>query len=221
MTTDSANSDFRVLALISGRGSNLKALLDNQHSFRIFKVLTDNPDAKGLAHAESLGIETAVIDPKEHRPRSAFHKALLQACVDSCPDLIVLAGFMRILQPELIERFYGRIVNIHPSLLPLFPGLDTHQRALEAGAKEHGCTVHYVDTGVDTGPVIAQASCTCLPSDTESELAARVLKLEHQLFPFVINAIAAGEIRFSNSGTIELSESVRRSARELGFIGGQ
>lgn len=218
VTTDSRNSDFRVLALISGRGSNLQALLRHQESFRIFKVLTDKPTAEGLRHAHASGVATTTLDPLQLGSKAAFHAALRQTCEEANPDLIVLAGFMRILRPELIEQFYGRIVNIHPSLLPAFPGLDTHRRALEAGVSTHGCSVHYVDSGVDTGPLIAQAACACLPGDTESKLAARVLELEHTLFPWAINAIAAGDISLLSDGTVALSDRIRRSAKELNFI---
>ncbi|NLF25606.1 MAG: phosphoribosylglycinamide formyltransferase [Deltaproteobacteria bacterium] len=184
-------NDFKVLVLISGRGSNLKALIDQAVDFRIIAVLSDEPDAKGLKFADEAGIPKHVF----HVGKKLLKQAILEKCREISPDLIALAGFMRILQPEFVREFYGKLVNIHPSLLPDLPGLNTHKRAIQAGINKHGCTVHYVDNGVDTGPIIAQSSCAVTPDDTEESLSAKVLALEHRLYPWVVNNIARGQIK--------------------------
>ena len=173
---------------------------------RIAAVISNKADAKGLEFAQAHGIPTAVVANKEYATRAEFDAAL-QAVIDGfAPDLVVLAGFMRILTPSFVAHFDGRMLNIHPSLLPLFPGLHTHQQALDAGETVHGATVHFVTAELDHGPVVAQATVDVLPGDTESTLAARVLVQEHQLYPRAIRlfiedrlSIANGEVHIANA----------------------
>lgn len=170
-----------VVVLISGRGSNLQAILDA--GVPVSAVISNQPGAVGLAVAESRGIPTAVVEHRRFPTREAFDIALATEIDRHAPRLVALAGFMRVLTPGFVARYAGRLVNIHPSLLPEFPGLDTHARALAAGAKRHGCTVHFVTEALDHGPVIAQASVPVVPGDTADTLAARVLAEEHLLYP--------------------------------------
>lgn len=186
----------RVAILISGGGSNMVALVQSMtgdHPARPVLVLANDPAAKGLERAAALGVPTAAVD---HRPfgkdRAGFEAALLQPLLAARPDVICLAGFMRILTPDFIRRFGGRMLNIHPSLLPKYPGLHTHQRALEAGDAEAGCTVHEVTAELDAGPVLGQARVPVLPGDTAETLAARVLVEEHRLYPAVLRRFAGG-----------------------------
>ena len=173
--------------LISGRGSNMEALIeaarDPDYPARIALVLSNKPDAGGLEIARAAGIPTVVID---HRPfgkdREAHERQVHQALVDAGVRIVALAGYMRVLTPWLVDAWAGRMLNIHPSLLPAYPGLDTHARALADGVAEHGCTVHLVTAGVDEGPVLGQARVPVLPGDDEATLAARVLAVEHELY---------------------------------------
>ena len=179
-----------IVILISGRGSNMEAVVRAAQAegwtARIAAVISNRADAKGLAFAQAQGIPTAVVPSKEFASRAAFDAAL-QAEIDRfAPDLVVLAGFMRILTSPFVEHYAGRMLNIHPSLLPDFPGLDTHRQALEAGRREHGATVHFVTAELDHGPVVAQARVPVLPGDTEDTLAARVLVEEHKLYPHAV-----------------------------------
>lgn len=192
----------RFAILVSGRGSNMEnivrtALADPAFPGVIACVASDNPDAAGLAIARGLGVE-AFHHPPGPRWRTRMEenseRDLARRLVDAGIDYVLLAGFMRMIKEPLLEAFPGRIVNIHPSLLPAFPGLDTHRRALEAGAAEHGCTVHFVDAGMDTGRIIGQAVVPVLPGDDEDSLASRVLAREHALYPRVVRLLAAGEI---------------------------
>lgn len=180
-----------IAVLLSGRGSNLAALLEAQANgapYRIALVGSNQPQAPGLDIARKAGIRAFALDHRQFgRDRAAFEAALDALIAPHAIDMIALAGFMRVLSPYFVERWQGRMINIHPSLLPAFPGRDTHQRALTAGVKLHGCTVHYVTTGVDEGPIIAQAGVPVLPDDTAVTLGARVLKAEHVLYP---NALA-------------------------------
>ena len=196
-----SRSRKRVAVLISGRGSNLQALIDAAVSedfpAEIALVVSDRSDAQGLQRAERAGIASRVLVPKELGGRAAFEQALEQALREADIDLICLAGFMRILGADFVGRWQGRLINIHPSLLPAFPGLDTHQRALEAGVKLHGCSVHFVDAGVDSGPIIGQAAVPVLPDDEPESLAARVLTAEHRLYPRCLGLICLGEIHLS------------------------
>ena len=186
----------RITVLISGRGSNLAALIDATRDGRIdgavTHVISNRPEAAGLMIARSHGIATTVIDHRVFASREAFDAALGDAIDATAPDLVVLAGFMRILGDAFVRRFAGRMINIHPSLLPRYPGLDTHRRALADGAKVHGCTVHLVTLDVDGGPVIAQAEVPVLAGDDPETLAKRVLDVEHRLLPGVVAAWCAG-----------------------------
>jgi phosphoribosylglycinamide formyltransferase-1 len=179
-----------IVILISGRGSNMEAVVRaaqaEQWPARIAAVISNKVDAGGLAFAAAHGIPTAVVANKDFATRAEFDAALQQQIDRFAPDLVVLAGFMRILTPAFVAHYDGRLLNIHPSLLPLFPGLHTHQQALDAGEVEHGATVHFVTAELDHGPVVAQARVPVLPGDTEDTLAARVLVQEHQLYPRAI-----------------------------------
>ena len=179
-----------IVILISGRGSNMEAIVRaasaEQWPARIAAVISNRPEAAGLAFAASQGIATAVVPSRDYPSRAAFD-AILQQTIDTFqPDLLVLAGFLRILTPEFVSHYAGRMVNIHPSLLPAFPGLDTHQRALDGGVSEHGATVHIVTPELDHGPILAQARVAVLPGDTAETLGARVLEQEHLLYPRTI-----------------------------------
>ena len=187
----------RVAILISGGGSNMLALvrsMTGDHPARPVLVASNDPAATGLAKAAALGVPTAAVD---HRPfgkhRTAFEAALLAQIAAARPDILCLAGFMRILTPGFIKAFEGRMLNIHPSLLPKYPGLHTHARALAAGDAEAGCTVHEVTAALDAGPVLGQARVPVLPGDTEDSLSDRVLKMEHQLYPAVLRRFASGD----------------------------
>ncbi|WP_300750369.1 phosphoribosylglycinamide formyltransferase [Janthinobacterium sp.] len=179
-----------IVILISGRGSNMEAVVRaaqaEQWPARIAAVISNRADAQGLVFAAEHGIATAVVANKDYASRDAFDAAL-QAVVDSfAPDLVVLAGFMRILTAPFVEHYAGRMLNIHPSLLPLFPGMATHRQAIEAGVTEHGATVHFVTAELDHGPAVASAVVPVLPGDTEESLSARVLVQEHLLYPRAI-----------------------------------
>ena len=179
-----------IVILISGRGSNMEAVVRaaqaEQWPARIAAVISNRADAQGLVFAAEHGIATAVVANKDYASREQFDAAL-QAVIDGfAPDLVVLAGFMRILTPPFVEHYAGRMLNIHPSLLPLFPGMATHRQALEAGVTEHGATVHFVTAELDHGPAVASAVVPVLPGDTEESLSARVLVQEHLLYPRAI-----------------------------------
>lgn len=185
--------------LISGRGSNMEALLsaaeDPAYPAKPVLVASNRPDAKGLETAAAAGIPTLAIDHKLYgKDREAFERALDKALTDAGTEIIALAGFMRVLTPWFVSRWEGRMINIHPSLLPKYKGLDTHQRAIDAGDTEAGCTVHWVTAGVDEGEIIAQASVPILPGDTAETLAARTLPEEHRLYPRAL-AIACARLR--------------------------
>ncbi|MGK5071247.1 phosphoribosylglycinamide formyltransferase [Janthinobacterium sp. AD80] len=179
-----------IVILISGRGSNMEAVVRaaqaEQWPARIAAVISNRADAQGLVFAAEHGIATAIVANKDYASREQFDAAL-QAVIDGfAPDLVVLAGFMRILTPPFVEHYAGRMLNIHPSLLPLFPGMATHRQALEAGVTEHGATVHFVTAELDHGPAVASATVPVLPGDTEDSLSARVLVQEHLLYPRAI-----------------------------------
>jgi len=182
----------RIVVLISGRGSNLRALVEAGLPCDIVAVISNRPDAGGLAFAAQHGIATQVVDHTAFAGREAFDAALGDAIDAFAPELVVMAGFMRMLTPGFIRRFAGRMVNIHPALLPAFTGLDTHARAIERGCMVHGCTVHYVTEGMDEGPIIAQATVPVLPDDDAETLATRVLAEEHRLYPAVLRAWSEG-----------------------------
>ena len=187
-----------IVILISGRGSNMQAIVaaaTSQHwDARITAVISNRQEAEGLAFAEQQGIPTAVVSNKQYSTRSEFDAAL-QAQIDQfAPDLVVLAGFMRILTPEFVQHYAGRMINIHPSLLPNFTGLHTHRQALQAAVSEHGATVHVVTPELDHGPILGQARIPVVAGDNEESLAARVLEQEHVLYPSVIKQIIDGTI---------------------------
>ena len=197
-----------IVILISGRGSNMEAIVRaraaQQWPARIAAVISNKPDARGLAFAASHGIPTAVVPNKEFPTRAAFDAALQETIDRFAPDLVVLAGFMRILTAPFVEHYAGRMLNIHPSLLPLFPGLHTHRQALDAGVAEHGATVHFVTAELDHGPAVIQARIPVLPGDTEDSLAERLLAEEHVIYPKAVRlfiedrlSIENGEVRIA------------------------
>lgn len=194
---------LRVAVLVSGGGTNLQALLDHgSPSFRVACVASNRPGAYALERAAAHGVPTVVVDHKQFPDRPAFERALLQALAPHRPELVVLAGFMRVLSPTLIEAFERRIVNVHPALCPAFPGMHAARQALAAGARVTGCTVHLVDVGVDTGPILAQAAVPILDDDDEERLQRRIQQQEHRLFPRVIEAIADGRVTVDESGRV-------------------
>lgn len=191
-----------IVILISGRGSNMEAVVRAAQGegwpARIAAVISNKPEAKGLDFARSLGIPTAVVANKDYPTRAEFDAALQEAIDRFAPDLVVLAGFMRILTAPFVEHYAGRMLNIHPSLLPLFPGLGTHQQALDAGEREHGATVHFVTAELDHGPMVAQARIPVLPGDTEDSLAARVLVEEHKLYPHAVRLFVEDRLKIEH-----------------------
>ncbi len=188
-----------IVILISGRGSNMQAIVAAAQAqkwpAKIAAVISNRADAEGLAFAQQHGIPTAVVVSKSYPSRDQFDAALLAQIEQYAPDLVVLAGFMRILTPQFVQHYQGRMLNIHPSLLPDFKGLDTHQQALLAGVKEHGATVHLVTAELDHGPILDQVKVPVFPDDTEASLAGRVLAQEHILYPRVIRQIVEGTLR--------------------------
>ena len=187
-----------IVILISGRGSNMQAIVAaakaQKWPARIAAVISNRADAEGLIFAAEQGIATAVVVSKNFPSRQEFDAALQEKIDQYSPDLIVLAGFMRILTPQFVQHYAGRIVNIHPSLLPKFTGLHTHRQVLQAGDSEHGATVHIVTSELDHGPVLGQVRVPVLPDDTEASLASRVLVQEHKLYPLVIRQFLEGEL---------------------------
>ena len=190
----------RVVVLISGNGSNLQALLDWSHRpdshYEIVGVLSNRPEAYGLTRAQQAGIPTAVIDHTAHDSREAFDAALVAQIDRWAPQWVVLAGFMRILTPVFTDHYLGRAVNIHPSLLPRYRGLHTHRRALEAGDREHGLSIHFVTSELDGGPVIYQQAIPISADDTETSLQQKVHRQEHLGYPRVVELLARGRIRY-------------------------
>ena len=187
MTDD--KMDGGIAVLISGRGSNLRAILRSAAGAKVAAVVSDNPQAAGLQIAEEYGKPVFVVAPEDFSSATEWAQKLAELLRAARPQVIALAGFMRILPPPLVREFAGRMVNIHPSLLPQFPGLHTHARALAAGAQRHGCTAHYVSEKVDGGEIIAQREVAVLPGDDEDALAARVLEQEHLLYPQVLSGL--------------------------------
>ena len=172
-----------IVVLISGRGGNLRAILESAAGAHVAAVISDNPDAAGLRHAEEFGKDAFIIAPEDFSDAAEWEEKLTETLEVIAPKIIALAGFMRILSPPFARAYAGRAVNLHPSLLPQFPGLNTHARALAAGAKEHGCTAHYVAAEVDGGEIIAQCKIAVLPGDDAGSLAARVAAAEHKMYP--------------------------------------
>lgn len=191
-----------LVVLISGRGSNLQAILDairdGQLNADLRAVISNNPDAPGLEHARRSGMPTEIVDHRNYPSREAFDNELRRHIDRHTPALVVLAGFMRILGDVFIRHYEGRLINVHPSLLPDFPGLNTHARALAAGVREHGATVHFVTPAVDAGPAIVQARVPVLPGDSPATLAERVLKQEHRILPVAIGWFLAGRLTLHN-----------------------
>jgi phosphoribosylglycinamide formyltransferase-1 len=200
----------RIAVLLSGRGSNLAALLRNDCGGDIVVVGSNKAEAKGLDIARNAGIKTFAISHKDFATREAFDQALVDALNVHRPDLVVLAGFMRILTPIFTNAYAGRLINIHPSLLPSFPGIDTHERALAEGVKLHGCTVHFVTPVLDAGPIIAQAAVQVDDDDTAETLAARVLLQEHQIFPYAVRLFCERRLQVEGQRVRTLPKSAAR-----------
>jgi phosphoribosylglycinamide formyltransferase 1 len=203
----------RIVILISGRGTNMEAIVRRCTAegwpARVAAVISNRPDATGLRFAEGLGIDTAVVDHKAHSSREAFDEALARAVDTHQPDLVVLAGFMRILGPAFVMRYQGRLLNIHPSLLPAFAGLHTHRRALEAGCAVAGATVHFVTSQLDHGPIVMQATVPVLPDDDERQLAERVLATEHVIYPLSVRWFVQGRLKLEGSRVVQLDGADR------------
>lgn len=193
----------RVGVLVSGRGSNMQALVEASHAAdypaEIVTVLSNKADAAALDWAADNGISAIGFDHRAFPDRETFDARIDEVLVAGNIDIVVLAGFMRILTPDFVAKWHGRMINIHPSLLPLFPGLNTHQRAIDAGMKVAGCTVHFVTAEMDVGPIISQAVVPVVPDDTPDTLAARVLVAEHQLYPQALSWVAAGDVSFDTA----------------------
>lgn len=187
-----------IVILISGRGSNMEALLAAGLPARCAAVISNEPGAAGLDAARARGVATSVVDHRAFPSREAFDTALAAEIDRHAPDLVALAGFMRVLTPAFVQRYRGRLLNIHPSLLPAFPGLATHRRALAAGVRFHGCTVHFVEPEVDSGPIVIQAAVPVLPGDSEASLAARVLAEEHRIYPQAVRWFLEGRLVLEN-----------------------
>jgi len=206
----------RVVVLASGRGSNLEAIIARQVNYKVVGVVSDVPDAKALSVASQSGIPSKSINGKELK-KDALTRPLIDAVNTYSPDWVVLAGFLRIVRAEFIQTFGGKVINIHPSLLPKYPGIDTHEKVLAAGEVIHGCTVHLVDEGVDTGQTIAQAIVPVLKDDSLYTLSDRVLDIEHQIFPWVLNGIGSGDITILGS-KVTFTTNYRAEGKKLGFV---
>ena len=203
----------RVAILISGRGSNMMALVEaarvNDYPAEIVSIVASRPDAAGLAWAKAQGLPTVAIDHKSYATREAFDEAVHAALTEARADLIALAGFMRIQSPGFVQKWQGRQLNIHPSLLPLFKGLQPHKQAIEAGVKISGCSVHFVTEEMDSGPIVAQAAVPVLDGDTPETLAARILVAEHKLYPHALALVASGRATL-DGGRVSSGSTVGR-----------
>jgi len=198
----------RLVILISGRGSNMEAIVRAQiPGAEVAAVVSNRPDAAGLRFAAAHGIPTVVVDHKAYGSRDAFDQALAEAIDRFHPDLVVLAGFMRILGEAFVARYAGRMMNIHPSLLPAFPGLHTHERAIAEGCRLHGATVHFVTPSLDHGPIIIQAAVPVLPDDTPERLAERVLREEHRIYPQAIRWFVEGRLTLTPEGRVVVADA--------------
>lgn len=203
----------KVVILISGRGSNMEAIVRAQISdAQIAAVISNRPDAAGLGFAAAHGIAAQIVDHKDYPSREAFDAALAATIDAHEPDLVVLAGFMRVLTDGFVSHYAGRLLNIHPSLLPSFPGLHTHQRALEAGVRVHGTTVHFVTPTLDCGPIVIQAVVPVLPGDDEAALAARVLEQEHRIYPQAVRWFVEGRLSLGADGRVQVSSETASPA---------
>ncbi|MFK0163819.1 phosphoribosylglycinamide formyltransferase [Rhizobium sp. NPDC090279] len=209
----------RVVVFISGGGSNMLALLKAtkaaDYPAEIVGVISDKADAGGLAKAAAEGIATFAFVRKEFASKEAHEEAILSQLEALSPDIICLAGYMRLLSGRFIQAYEGRIINIHPSLLPLFPGLHTHQRAIDAGMRIAGCTVHFVTEGMDEGPVVGQAAVPVLTDDTADSLAARVLTVEHQIYPRSLRLLAEGKVRMEGGKAVSPAETSAAPGRQI------
>ncbi|OHC29320.1 MAG: phosphoribosylglycinamide formyltransferase [Pseudomonadales bacterium RIFCSPHIGHO2_02_FULL_60_43] len=212
------SAQCNVVVLISGSGSNLQALIDSiahdGNPARIAAVISNRADAYGLERAKQAGISTAVLDHKQFDGREAFDAALVEAIDAFNPQLVVLAGFMRILTPGFVRHYAGRLLNIHPSLLPKYKGLHTHQRALEAGDSEHGCSVHFVSEELDGGPLVVQAVVPVQSDDSPTSLAQRVHEQEHVIYPLAVRWFAEGRLQLAAKGAM-LDEQLLPSTGQL------
>jgi phosphoribosylglycinamide formyltransferase 1 len=208
---------FKVLIALSGRGSNFMALHKALATGEICAVVSNKKDAAGLEYARAHQIPTFVFDRFDYASRKDQQKAIFDQIQEIKPDLVVLAGFMQVLPEFFVKEWYGKLINIHPSILPAFTGLDTHARAIKAKVRTHGCTVHFVDQGVDTGPIIAQAECAVSPQDTETSLADKVLELEHKIYPFVVDQFAKGGIELVDR-EVSYSEGFFEGLLDTGFF---
>ena len=188
----------KIVILISGRGSNMEAIVRAGLPAEIAAVISNRADAAGLKFAERQGLATQIVDERDFSSRGAFEGSFADAIERHSPDLVALAGFMRVLGADFVRRYSGRMINIHPSLLPAFPGLHTHRRALQEGVKLHGCTVHFVTPEVDHGPIIIQAAVPVRSGDSEATLAARVLQQEHRIYPLAIRWFVEGRLVVEN-----------------------
>lgn len=196
----------KIVILISGRGSNMQALLNAKLPCDIAAVISNRADAEGLQTAKAHGIRTAVVPHREYADRGSFDTALAKTIDAYQPDFVILAGFMRILTADFVLHYHGRLINIHPSLLPAYGGLNTHARALNDGVKIHGCTVHFVTPDLDHGPIIIQGAVPVLCDDTEQTLAARVLREEHRIYPQAIRWLCEGQIKLRDNGKVEFHQ---------------
>lgn len=192
----------KIVILISGRGSNMQALLSAKLPCRIAAVISNRADAEGLETANQRGIATRVVSHRDYADRASFDAALAEVIDDYQPDFVLLAGFMRILTPQFVAHYHGRLINIHPSLLPAYAGMNTHERALQDGVKIHGCTVHFVTPDLDHGPIIIQAAVTVLNHDTAQILAARVLHEEHLIYAQAIRWLCGEQVSLNNEGKV-------------------
>lgn len=212
-------SPLRVAVLVSGSGSNLQALLDDSKGaecpYRVSCVLSNRPAVRALERASEAGVAHVVVDHRQFATRSAFEEGLLDALAPFEPEVVVLAGFMRVLTETFVEKFPHRIVNVHPALCPAFPGTHAARQALDAAARITGCTVHLVDTGVDTGPILAQAAVPILDDDNEEQLQRRIQTQEHRLLPRIVRAIAQGDVVVGARGPQTLR--LAADAEGLGF----
>jgi len=195
-----------LVILISGRGSNMQALMEANLPARIVAVISNKPEAPGLDIARRRGYETIVLDQRSYAGREVFDQKLAEVIDAYAPDLVALAGFMRLLGDSFVSRYEGRLINIHPSLLPAFPGLHPHRQALKEGVKVHGCTVHFVTAETDRGPIIIQAAVQVIPSDTEETLAARVLQQEHRIYPEAVRWFMKDRLKLSDN-SVEVSDA--------------
>lgn len=202
-----------IVILISGRGSNMQAIVNaNIPNVNIAAVLSNRADAAGLAWAAERGITTDSLDHKAFASREDFDRAMMEKIDAYAPDLVVLAGFMRILTPDFCAHYEGRLINIHPSLLPAFTGLHTHERALESGCRVAGCTIHFVTAELDCGPIISQGVVPILDGDTAEGIAARVLKVEHVLFPQAVADFAAGRLKIEGNRVLNAERTAADTA---------